>query len=311
MVSLPDVPKYDGNPGHVTDHNLIVDALTTAAQKGEANTFTGINKFTGRVDFGSGDATNSATVQKPAGDTRVAPINWIHNATVGDLIHVTMGPDAGGGVAAIGVGIDYGETVGIYVSNKSTDDGAIGIDLYNSPTSAGVGMKCRQYGTGDLIQVNQSASNTGDLVVIKTDSTATGRPFTIRDGLDNEYLYIDSDRILHVTSPNGFGEIKWEVAGTGQDHTIYSYSGAPDTFWVFDTHVVTNRLDFRSSGSAQAKGAETMVPVISISNNSKLSFFNATPTTKPTVTGSRGSNAALTSLLTQLATLGLITDSSS
>lgn len=40
-------------------------------------------------------------------------------------------------------------------------------------------------------------------------------------------------------------------------------------------------------------------------------FYNATPIAKPTVTGSRGANAALASLLTQLANLGLITDSSS
>jgi hypothetical protein len=40
-------------------------------------------------------------------------------------------------------------------------------------------------------------------------------------------------------------------------------------------------------------------------------FYGATPTTKPTVTGSRGGNAALASLLAALATLGLITDSTS
>lgn len=40
-----------------------------------------------------------------------------------------------------------------------------------------------------------------------------------------------------------------------------------------------------------------------------LGFFAATPVAKPTVTGAKGGNAALTSLLTQLASLGLITDS--
>lgn len=39
-----------------------------------------------------------------------------------------------------------------------------------------------------------------------------------------------------------------------------------------------------------------------------LGFYGATAATKPTVTGSRGGNAALASLLTALATLGLITD---
>lgn len=40
-----------------------------------------------------------------------------------------------------------------------------------------------------------------------------------------------------------------------------------------------------------------------------LGFFNAAPTIKPTITGAKGGNAALASLLTQLAGLGLITDS--
>ena len=43
----------------------------------------------------------------------------------------------------------------------------------------------------------------------------------------------------------------------------------------------------------------------------RLGFFGTAGVTKPTVTGSRGSNAALTSLLTALANLGLITNSSS
>lgn len=42
---------------------------------------------------------------------------------------------------------------------------------------------------------------------------------------------------------------------------------------------------------------------------SGLGFNNATPIAKPTVTGSRGGNAALASLLTALASYGLITDS--
>ena len=42
-----------------------------------------------------------------------------------------------------------------------------------------------------------------------------------------------------------------------------------------------------------------------------IGFFGATATTKPTVTGSRAGNAALADLLTELATLGLITDSTS
>lgn len=41
----------------------------------------------------------------------------------------------------------------------------------------------------------------------------------------------------------------------------------------------------------------------------EVGFYNANPVAKPTVTGSRGGNAALTSLISALASLGLVTDS--
>lgn len=45
-------------------------------------------------------------------------------------------------------------------------------------------------------------------------------------------------------------------------------------------------------------------------NTTGIGFYTAAPAAKPTITGSRGANAALADLLTQLATLGLLTDSS-
>lgn len=50
---------------------------------------------------------------------------------------------------------------------------------------------------------------------------------------------------------------------------------------------------------------------IGTSTSQKLAFFNSTPIVKPTVSGSRGSNAALASLITALANLGLVVDTSS
>jgi len=44
--------------------------------------------------------------------------------------------------------------------------------------------------------------------------------------------------------------------------------------------------------------------------NGNVGFYGTTPVAKPTVTGSRGGNAALASLLTSLAAFGLLTDSS-
>ena len=59
------------------------------------------------------------------------------------------------------------------------------------------------------------------------------------------------------------------------------------------------------------KTGQTTGSKIGESQYEKIGFYGATPVTRPTVTGSRGGNAALASLLTQLANLGLITDSSS
>ena len=272
---------------------------------------TGDNVFSGEVNFGSGDATNTATVQKPAGDLRIAPINWIHDATYGDLLHLTSGPNSGGTWALIGLGVDYGDMRGLYVSNKSSNSGAEGIHLVNTPTSTGKGFKGRQQSSGDLMHLQQQAGTSGHILRLETDTSATGKVLTVRDALDNEYLYIGSDRLLRITHPTGNGDIKFQVNGTAQRQTFDSYSGAAGVFWSFDIDVNANQLDLRSSASSGAKGSHTMQKVISILDNQRLGFYGATPVAKPAVTGSRGGNAALASLLTQLASLGLVTDSSS
>lgn len=55
----------------------------------------------------------------------------------------------------------------------------------------------------------------------------------------------------------------------------------------------------------------TKAPLISPAFTTSVGFNGTSPITKPTVSGSRGGNAALASLLTALANYGLITDSTS
>lgn len=67
------------------------------------------------------------------------------------------------------------------------------------------------------------------------------------------------------------------------------------------------------AGNGSAQLCDTMygkgVEVTDDGTNTKIGFFAAAPVAKPVVTGSRGGNAALTSMLTALANLGLITNS--
>lgn len=68
-------------------------------------------------------------------------------------------------------------------------------------------------------------------------------------------------------------------------------------------------LDIKAQGAGRVSLVDgNTVAKFCVSSNG-IGFYGATPQAKPTITGSRGGNAALASLLTQLAALGLITDS--
>ncbi len=89
---------------------------------------------------------------------------------------------------------------------------------------------------------------------------------------------------------------------TGQKLTFASTSGGINM--GADVGGVLTNISFTSDGKVIVGG--TM-----IHDGSQLGFFSHAAASKPTVTGSRGGNAALASLLTALAGLGLLTDSSS
>ncbi|MFD8279713.1 hypothetical protein ACFV47_11015 [Streptomyces solisilvae] len=84
----------------------------------------------------------------------------------------------------------------------------------------------------------------------------------------------------------GDGKQEWGPGNGARDTTLYR--SAADTLRTDDSLIVA--LAFRHLGST-------------------LGFYGATAASKPTVSGSRGGNAALASLLTALSTLGLVTDS--
>lgn len=90
----------------------------------------------------------------------------------------------------------------------------------------------------------------------------------------------------------GFGSNKFEVWMDGAASTYYRESGI--RVW--------------SDAAARLRLTATTAIMLDASQHG---FFSTTPISKPTVTGSRGANAALASLCTQLAALGLITDSTS
>ena len=75
-------------------------------------------------------------------------------------------------------------------------------------------------------------------------------------------------------------------------------------------------LDYPTDGTFRIReGAQSRIILVGddvrlATNGANLGFYGENGISKPTVTGSTSSNAALQSLLTQLVNLGLITDSS-
>ena len=72
---------------------------------------------------------------------------------------------------------------------------------------------------------------------------------------------------------------------------------------------VVKRVQIDSAGKATFYGDVQIDGDLDL-NGTNLGFYGTTPAAKPAVSGSRAGNAALADLLTELATLGLITDSS-
>jgi len=131
-----------------------------------------------------------------------------------------------------------------------------------------------------------------------TISTKSTKPAVI---LETEELQ-RYQRILTFTGSNFPGRLSLERQdgdGAWQGSIFYVYA---------------NRNDFIIPNGNVGIGIGTATPAAKLDVNGSariavdVGFYGTTPQAKQTVTGSRGGNAALTSLLTALATIGLITN---
>ena len=171
--------------------------------------------------------------------------------------------------------------------------------LIASPTSMGVGASDTFLELVGKFSVNSQTGKTlvgstsvqiaaSKLEVLATAGTSTG---TV-----NIYGVNATDNFT-VRVGNAAGSVDWFAAGGAGAYLTGTASG--DT----GMRVLVSGKAFHLGGNA--------AKVVSVGYADTLGFFAATPVAKPTVSGSRAGNAALADLLTELATLGLITDSSS
>lgn len=160
-------------------------------------------------------------------------------------------------------------------------------------------------GGGGSFRVNGGAQSTGDTglftvtwtqITLGVSTVVQAVPLTLNNQSGDVNLYLDASGTGYMQFRKGTTR-SWVLASTSTTaFAFYNKDFNPHLQFTYGADASTAVSDFVSG--VKIRGG--------------FSAFNATlVTTKPTVTGSRGSNAALASLLTALASYGLITDSSS
>lgn len=224
----------------------------------------------------NGQAKNAMNLQYEGTAHAVIFNRVAGNPSNGNVLLVTAG-DLGTDANAMDT------TVGI--SGYETGKGTLKVS-HNKPVAAVtvtdgnasvLSLRCNGSGTaaqGIFFDAPQTGGTTGKLLNFRQDGV--------------EKFVVNKDGRIEISHQGSGGGII-----CGGDAKFYRSAA--------NTWAVSDHLE-----PAAANGMK-----ICTSTSQKLGFWNATPVVKPTVTGSRGGNAALQSLLTQLATIGLLTDSSS
>jgi hypothetical protein len=90
---------------------------------------------------------------------------------------------------------------------------------------------------------------------------------------------------------------------------VHAYGGS--TYGLFLGGLGGSTIDLNGSDVTIEITQGHGIDISAVGGSVGMGFFNASPVVKPTVAGSRGGNAALASLITALANLGLVADSTS
>jgi len=273
-----------------------------------------------RVAFGLtiGDVASPLEGQQWYNDT-LGKFRVNQNGSVIDMI-------GGGASAGANNEIQSSDGAGGFVASKlffdeATGDmslgdsglGGAGRDITAVGSATDIGITLRPKGA-NFVVVAGTLRTTGDLLTLGDFnlSGSGGIDFTI-DNTNGSYSHvfetantttIGNYNIVTLRSTGtvaaGFGgqrAISIQLAGGGTSGSLFREEFSWETI---DTDGLWELQIFGRSGIAMAGDSSAI----------RLGFFETTPIAKPTVTGSRGGNAALASFLTEMANLGLIIDSS-
>lgn len=163
-------------------------------------------------------------------------------------------------------------------------DAAPPIDLTAAYTWSGTHV----FAAGTQTQMTSTATNFNPLAFFATGQAANNKAWMFRFGGSADLLLYAAD---DTGGPVAAGiALDCKRSGTSISEIDFGNATANPVYQFLGTGLVTVNGDLKVVG--------------------KSGFNNTAPIAKPTVTGSKGANAALASVLTALANYGLITDSS-
>lgn len=160
----------------------------------------------------------------------------------------------------------------------------------NAVTAAKINVTSLSAIVADLGTVTAGTISAG-VIVAATNFTAATANFDGNISVEDAIIFTDSGGTI-------FADID-KVGTTNRGMVIAPDTGTPVTFGA------TIGLAMSTLGRVEFHG-----DAILGGSGDQIGFYGASGIIKPTITGSRGSNAALASLLTELEGMGLITDSS-
>jgi hypothetical protein len=271
-----------------------------------------------------GGATDRAL---EAGSAEIGALGVRTNVEVGNDLGVGGGLDVGGGAHIDGVSsVERADgsngSSAFQVTQRATDAtattstlSALGGTILDSSTIAGskaraaLSLTWQKTGAGAQTGTQQTASVTS---IISAGSVTTARALTTGFVISAGASIVTELTQLHAPGPSNSGAL---AARYGV--LVENVTGA-GTFTGAHRGIYVKQLSGGAANSIHAIYVEGTTPcyfggLVQIvgdldHDGTKVGFYGTAPVTKPTITGSRGGNAGLASLLTQLASLGLIVD---
>ena len=162
--------------------------------------------------------------------------------------------------------------------------------------------KTNQNINGALVAQDQDIKLLNDVPVLVLQGSTVALTMPVAAG--DECLLIIADYCIDAW---------WQAGGTGNAQLTKRRHDISDAFAIVGPNSKPTALASYSTTAAELRTVDNSVKVsvgaAGVEVTGKVGFYGTAPIAKPVVTGSKGGNAALTSLLVALANMGLITNS--